>query len=451
MLPLNLADQATLREMNLSAVLRFIYHEAPLSRSPLALKTGLNKSTISSLVEDLLDRRLIHETGVTSAGKGRPSTMLEAHPQAGVVVAVELGVDFVGAGIIDFKGDILWRKLEPADPAASQENTLGQTMAMVEETIAHCPQQHQRILGLSFSIPGTVDLDQGVLIFAPNLKWRNVQFRKIFSTYTGLPVFIENDANAAAVAEHLFGVARNLHDFLFVFVGVGLGSGLFLNGRLYRGTGGYAGEIGHTPIIAEPFQNPCQCGNLGCWETYANQFSILRRVETRLEQARPSRRGDRPVAQSADHPGSEGSGSASPPSIIPALMEQQDSPLSISIVKQAAEAGDPHALESLAEAGSAMGTGLAVLVNLFNPEKIVLGGPVSIAGEFLMPSIRESVSRHAMQEILAQTEINLSAFGPDASLVGAAAVVIDDVLTHPSHVEKEVMPQTITAQIEGSA
>ncbi len=422
MTPTNSADHASLREINLSAVLRFIYHEAPLSRSQLALKTGLNKSTISSLVEDLLCRRLVHETGITSAGKGRPSTMLEIHPRAGVVVAVELGVDFVDSAVIDFKGNILWRKLEPADPADSQEKTLAQTMALVEETIRVCRHHHYRILGLSFSIPGTVDLEQGVLIFAPNLNWRNVPFRKIFSAYTGLKVFIENDANAAAVAEHLFGVARNLHDFLFVFVGVGLGSGLFLNDRLYRGTGGYAGEIGHTPIIAEPFQNPCHCGNLGCWETYANQFSILRRVETRLERSRQG-------------------------SLIPSLMAEQGTGLSISIVKQAAEAGDPYAIESLAEAGSAMGTGFAVLVNLFNPEKIVLGGPVSIAGEFLMPSIRESLDRHAMQEILSQTEINLSAFGPDASLVGAAAVVVDDVLTHPSHVEKEVMPHNLSARI----
>src|SRR5512138_3833206 len=127
------ADQASLREMNLSAVLRFIYHEAPLSRSQLACKTGLNKSTISSLVGDLLDRHLIHETGVNSIGKGRPSTMLEISPEAGILIAVELGVDFVGGAVIDFLGNILWRKVEAADPAASQEKTLGQTMALVQE------------------------------------------------------------------------------------------------------------------------------------------------------------------------------------------------------------------------------------------------------------------------------------------------------------------------------
>ena len=418
----NATDQSSLREMNLSAVLRITYHEAPLSRSQLAGKTGLNKSTISSLVEDLLERHLIHEMGINSSGKGRPATLLEINQHAGAVVAVELGVDFVSTALIDFMGTILWRKLVGADPAASQERTLGQTMAMVEETIGVCHQRHERILGLSFSIPGTVDLDTGILIFAPNLKWRNVQLRRMFSAYTGLRVFIENDANAAAVAEHLFGVARNLHDFLFVFAGVGLGGGLFLNDKLYRGKGGYAGEIGHTPIIAEPFQNPCQCGKLGCWETYANQSSIIQRVETRLR----------------------GTGEGS---VIPGLMADQQSPLSITIIKQAAEAGDRPAIESLAEAGSAMGTGFAALINIFNPEKIVLGGPVSVAGEYLMPSIRESVRRHAMHEILSQTEVNLSAFGPDASLIGAAAVVVDDVLTYPSHVEKEVMPQPNPAEI----
>src|SRR5512143_1366885 len=344
MLPTTPTDQTTLREINFAAVLRFIYHEAPLSRSQLAGKTGLNKSTISSLVEDLLDRKLIHETGINSAGKGRPSTMREISPEAGILVAVELGVDFVSSAIVDFLGNILWRKAEPADPAASQERTLGQTMAIVRETIDVCRSRDRRILGLSFSIPGTVDLEQGILIFAPNLNWRNVPFRDIFSAATGLKVFIENDANAAAIAEHLFGTARNLKDFLFVFAGVGLGGGLFLNNRLYRGKGGYAGEIGHTPIIAEPFQNPCQCGNVGCWETYANQASILQRVESRLPSG-------------GEH------------SLISALMTEQHSPLTMSIIRQAAEAGDLTARESLAEAGAAMGTGFAVLINILNPER----------------------------------------------------------------------------------
>jgi glucokinase-like ROK family protein len=407
------ADHAFVRELNLSSVLRLIYNEAPLSRAKLAEITGLNKSTISSLVEDLLVRKLIQETGISSAGTGRPATLLKINLQVGGVLGVELGVDFVAAVITDLAGNILSRKHVNADPAASQEKTLGQTQALIDEMILESQKLGLPVLGLSFSIPGTVDLDEGVLIFAPNLYWHNVPIRHIFSASTGLKVFIENDANAAALAEHLFGMAKQLKDFIFVFAGVGLGGGLFLNGQLYRGKGGYAGEIGHTSIAAEPLQQPCHCGNRGCWETYVNQDSIMQRIQVRLGAERSS--------------------------LIPSLMDEQNAPLSISIIKQAADAGDTVATESLAEVGKAMGIGFAGLVNIFNPEKIILGGPVSVAGEHLLPSIRQSVNKHAMQEIVFQTEINISAFGPDASLIGAAAVVVDDILTNPTRVEKEVM------------
>jgi glucokinase-like ROK family protein len=405
-------DIAFIRGANLSSVLRLVYGSAPLSRSQLAAKTGLNKSTISSLVEDLLHRKLVHETGLNSNGAGRPATLLEVNPRVGAVIAIELGVDFVSAAVIDFVGSILWRKQIGADPAESQDETIGETRVLVREALAECHNRELPVLGLSFSIPGTVDLDEGVLIFAPNLNWHNVPFRELFAS-AELQVYIENDANAAAVAEHLFGVAQDVKDFVFVFAGVGLGGGLFLNGRLYRGKGGYAGEIGHTSIMAEPFQLECHCGHQGCWEIYANQTSIIRRVEARLA-------------------GKAGG-------MISSMMEASHTPLSISLINQAADAGDKDAREALEEAGRAMGNGFAGLINIFDPEKIILGGPVSIAGNHLMPSIMESVQRHAMHEIADQTEIHVSAFGADASLVGAAAVVVDDILTNPTRVEKEVM------------
>ena len=398
------------RESNLSSVLRLIYEEAPLSRAQLAIRTGLNKSTVSSLVEDLLVRRLIREAGINSVGTGRPATLLEINPQAGCTVSVELGVDFVAVGLTDFLGKILWRKKVGVDPTESQGKMLDTAKVLIEKALASCDEMGFPVLGVSFSIPGTVDLDAGLVIFAPNLNWHNVPLRDKFFKSTGLKVFIENDANAAALGEHLFGVARQLRDFVFVFAGVGLGGGLFLNGQLYRGKGGYAGEIGHTAIMAEPFQRPCHCGRLGCWETYANQHSIIQRVQTRL-----------------------GAGEIS---VIPKLMTDKNSMLSLDIIKQAADVGDGIALDALAEAGTAMGIGFAGLVNIFNPEKIILGGPVSVVGEYLLPSIRESVKKHAMTEIAVQTDVGLSAFGPEASLIGAAAVVVDDVLKNPPHAER---------------
>ena len=403
-------DQSFVRELNLSSVLRLVYNKAPISRAQLATRTGLNKSTVSSLVEDLLDRNLIHQTGINSAGTGRPAMQLEINPHVGCIVGVELGVDFVAVMLTDFVGKTLWREHVGADPTESQEKTLNAALTLIQKALVVCHDTELPVMGLSFAIPGTVDLDEGLVIFAPNLKWHNVPLRDMFSNNTGLKVFIENDANAAALAENLFGVAQQLRDFIFVFAGVGLGGGLFLNGQLYRGKGGYAGEIGHTSIIAEPFQTPCHCGKLGCWETYANQYSIIRRVQSRLE--------------------------AGASSLIPSLMAEQDTPLSLAIIKQAADVKDQCALDALTEAGTAMGAGFAGLLNIFDPDKIILGGPVSLAGEYLLPAIQESVKKHAMAEIATQTEVEISAFGPDASLIGAAAVVVDDVLRYPTHIER---------------
>jgi glucokinase-like ROK family protein len=267
---------------------------------------------------------------------------------------------------------------------------------------------------MGVSTPGIVDLKEKVLVFAPNLHWSNVPLGRIYSEHIGVPVFIDNDGNAAAVGEHLFGVARQTRNFIFVFAGVGIGGGLFLNNELYRGNNGFAGEIGHSPILWNPaFQVPCHCGNRGCWETHANQYSIIRRAEASMEVKRHS--------------------------MIPDLMEQKKAPLTISLIKEAADAGDQEAIDIFAETGEVMGLGFASLINIFNPEKIILGGPLSIVGDYLLPAIKESVTKHSLPEINHQVQILISTFGTDASVMGAIALVVNDILLNPSHVGKEVM------------
>jgi len=404
------ADQAFVRDVNLSLILRSIHNRAPVSRAQLASMTGLNKSTVSSLVEQLLELGLVHETGINSMGAGRPATLLEINPQAGYVMGVEFGVDFVSVALTNFLGEVLWRETAEADPTASKENTLDKILSLVDEGLISARANRWPLFGLGVSAPGTVDLNEGVLIFAPNLQWHNVPVQHIFAERSGLKVYVENDANAAAIAEHLFGVARQSKDFIFVFAGVGIGGGLFLNGALYRGHNGFAGELGHTPISGEPFQAPCHCGNLGCWEAYANQDSILQRVRSRLEM--------------------------NPGGILPRLMDETHAQLSIPLIKQAADLGDGEALQSLAEAGTAMGQGFASLINIFNPEKIVLGGPLSLAGEHLLSSIQRAVVQHSLLKFGQLSEVHISNFGADASLIGAVAIVVDDILSNPAHVER---------------
>ena len=406
----NSAGHSLVRELNLSLVLRYIHNSAPLSRAQIAQLTGLNKSTVSSIVEELLERKLVHETGINSVGAGRPATLLEINPRAGGIIGIELGVDFFAIALTDFSANILWRQLANVSPEDSQEKTVKHILELTKKAIDVCNDHGLYILGIGLSVPGTVDLENRILVFAPNLQWRNVPFREFFAEHTGMNIYVENDANAAAIAEHLFGAARNCDDFIFVVVSFGIGGGLFLNGNLYRGRDGYAGEIGHTPIVAEPYQNPCHCGNLGCWETYASQHSVIQQVQSRLEKKQES--------------------------IIPGLMVNQNAPLSIALIKQAADECDTIALEALSETGTALGLGFASLIDVFNPEKIILGGSLSIVGNYLLPSIKETATKRSLLDSNPKAEILLSEFGTDAILIGAISIVVDDILSNPTIVER---------------
>ncbi len=410
-------DQAYVREKNLSSVLQMVFGHKRLSRAQLANLTNLNKSTISSLAEDLIHRGLIYETGLNSVGTGRPATILEINPNAGGIIGLELGVDFISVLLTDFLGKIIWRRIETIDPNISEDRAIELTLSLIDDAIANCRSHQLRSLGIGVSTPGIVDLKEQVLVFAPNLHWRNVSLGSIYAEHTGLPVFIDNDGNSAAIGEHLFGKARSVSNFVFIFAGVGIGAGLFLNNELYRGQNGFAGEIGHTPILMNPaLQIPCHCGNRGCWETHANQYSIIRRAEASLEVKRDT--------------------------LIREFMLQEEVPLTISLIKKAADAGDQEAIDIFSQTGEVMGLGFATLINIFNPEKVILGGPLSVVGEYLLPAISSSVNMHTLSEISQQVEILISEFGPDASVIGAVALVVNDILINPSRVEEEVSIRT---------
>jgi glucokinase-like ROK family protein len=317
-------------------------------------------------------------------------------------------VDFVSVILADFVGQVRWRHLEETDPTESQDALIALTQQIVDQAVAVHQSYATRLLGLGLATPGTVNVDDGLLIFSPNLQWYNVPYGRIFHEHIGLPVIVDNDANAAAMAEHLFGVARQVQHFVSVFAGVGVGGGLFLNGELYRGATGFAGEIGHMNFMVEHYRRPCRCGSRGCWETSVAQDSVIERVRTRLAVGRNS--------------------------LVRRLMAEQSSPLTLPVIVQAADAADAEAIEALTETGSLMGYGVANLVNVFNPEMVVLGGPLSIAGDYLLPPIREAVEHTTLPEIAEQVQILLSAFGADASVMGAVALVVENILANPSSV-----------------
>ena len=395
------------REMNLFSVLEHLHQIGPLSRAKLARLTGLNKSTISSLVEELIDYGLVFESGIQNSGTGRPSTYLELKPDAGCIIGVEIGVGFFSIILTNFIGEIIWRRFEQTSFISEQDPTIDLILRVADEAVGVANQLGYRLLGIGIALPGMVDEERGLLVFSPNLQWRDVPLRDIFSEYTSLPVFVDNDANAAALGEHLFGVARQAQHFLFIIDGVGVGGGLFLNGDIYRGANGLAGEIGHTSLYVEQTR-PCRCGNRGCWENFANETSLYERIRSRLEVGRCSK--------------------------IPSMLENRDSALTLSIITEAAEAGDTETLEALSETGSALGMGVANLINIFNPEMVIIGGALSLVSKFLLPSIKKVVEERALENIHKHTVVLESAFGPDASVMGAVAMVVQAIFSCPTSI-----------------
>jgi len=396
------------REINLSIILNTLREAAPLSRAQLAARTGLNKTTVSSLVRELIDRQFVREIGYGRSGGGRPAMMLELNPQAGYIIGVEIGVDFILVILTDFTAHVLWRWQEEINPDQPPETILDRAINATHTAIDHyethvSPDGDSPLLGIGVGIPGLIDTDSGMVIFAPNLGWRDVPAREKFTATFDVPIFVDNDANASAMGEHYFGAARQVNDFVYLAAGVGLGGGIVLNGQLYRGISGYAGEIGHMTII--PDGELCKCGNRGCWETLVSQTAVIRRVRRAIESGKHS--------------------------LVSQLVNDDLRRISISLIAQAAKASDEVARQALEETGEYLGIGIANLINSFDPELVVFGGVLSFASEFLLPAIEATIKQRARVRPQDLPQVKVSAHGFDACVMGCVALVLYDILREP--------------------
>lgn len=397
------ADQGLIRKLNTAILLDALRRMAPLSRAELAARTGLNRSTVSAIVNSLLEEGFIQETDLQSARIGRPGMLLELNPKGGFAVGLELGVDFISVILTDFAAQVQWREKVASDPDEDQINILDRAAALTQHALDFGLGQGLRPLGIGVGVPGLVDLRQGKLVFAPNLHWNNVPLRLIWSQRFNLPIFVENEANAAALGEYYFGAARGVDNFIYLSAGIGLGSGIVIDGKLFRGSSGYASEVGH--MTMDPDGELCGCGKRGCWETQVGPRAVLRRVRKTLESGVSSMLCD----------------------MVDADLER----ITFESVVEAAQMEDPVALRALQEVGERLGVGVANLVNVFNPELIVLGGALNLASSILLPIIERIVLENALPPSCENLRVAPSAHGIDACLMGAVALVLEDIWREP--------------------
>lgn len=385
------ADFADVRATNLAVVLRFLRVHAPCSRADIAARTGLNKATVSSLVTDLIDRRLVREVGMTENRIGRPATMLVLDGSPYAAIGLEVGADHLAAVALDLAGEQLlsWRRAFTAT-GSSPGQTIASLAALAKRAVGKMGREERRVLGLTVAVPGLVDAD-GVVELAPTLGWREVDLRKSLVgalAEPAYPLLVENDANLAVLAEQRFG-GREGTDLVYLAVGPGIGAGIISDGRLLRGARGFAGEFGHLPLdVAGP---PCGCGRRGCLESLAGLDALIRRA---LSDAAPE-----------------------PSEFGPHVDE----------IHRLARAGDERALDALAVTGRHLGHGISILANLINPGCVVLGGYFTVLAPWLIPDAERELLARSVAGHAGGTEIVASALDTSAAAAGGAARVLDEV------------------------
>ncbi|MFN8482960.1 MAG: ROK family transcriptional regulator [Anaerolineae bacterium] len=389
--------------MNTALILECLHQHAPLSRARLAEMTGLNKATVSSLVRELLDAQYIRENGLNTGDTGRPSIQLELNPAAGAIIGAEIGVDFVSVLLTDFSAGMLWRLYERTSHLDGRDAILKRVVKGLSQARDAARQVGLPVLGAGLGAPGLVDVATGTLLFAPNLGWADVPLRQPLEDCFDFPVYVDNEANLAALGEAYFGAAEDARYVLYIHSSVGLGAGVVLDRRILSGVAGYAGEVGHMTV--EPNGPPCACGNHGCWETVASQRALFDRIHAAVAGGRASW-----------------------------LVEATDGRLdqiTIQLVIAAARRRDAVALDAIAETGRYLGIGLAGLINLLNPERVVFGGMLSLAHEYLLPTMKAEIERRALRWSREGADIVIAKYGPDACAIGGVATVYHRVLSRP--------------------
>ncbi|MBC7810498.1 MAG: ROK family transcriptional regulator [Burkholderiales bacterium] len=402
-------DQALVREINLSLIMNRLREHAPISRAALAEITGLNKSTVSSLINELIDHQFVREVGLSSAGIGRPSMQLQLNPQAGFIVSGEIGIGFVSVVCANFAAEVIWRYKAKVQPESSQQETIDQALALLRQAIAVGREKCEgcdRLLGVALAVPGLVDQSDGMLLFAPNLSWENVPLKAILKeAFPEVPVFVENEANMAALGEYFFGAAQGYDEVLYISAGVGLGGALVRGGQVVRGKTGFASEFGHMTMY--PDGERCNCGNVGCWETCVSQSVVFRQVRRAIDEGKPS--------------------------VLCGMVDNDLDRLTVSLIVDAAQLGDQVALQALEEVGHHLGVGIASLVNALNPDLVLFGGILSVAGNFLLPIVELELQQRALRWNANAAKVALARHGFYASVVGGVAMVYQTILSQPSN------------------
>jgi N-acetylglucosamine repressor len=408
-------NRDSIKGVNRNLVLNLVKSEGPISRRDISRRSGLSAATVTNLTAELIAEDLIHEMGPGVSLRGRPPVLLRLNNRAGFVVGVKVMDEALASVVTDLDAGVLAYRTVPLRASAGRggsgasrtdpDRVLKEIAESVEAVIADAGVDRSSVLGVGLGLAGLVDGQAGVCRYSPVFSWRGVDLANPLRHLLGLEVILENDVNALTIAEQWFGHGHDRDHFCVVTVGRGVGVGVVVNGRFYRGMGGGAGELGHMTV--QPDGLACDCGKWGCLEALASDGAVVKQALRLIEDGADT-----------------------------ALRTRL--PFSIDDVIEAAGQGDRLAQDVLAESGRWLGVGVANLVNLLDPGLVIIGGEGVAAGEWRFEAMRVAFRNHVFDGLADQTEFVIEPAGDDTWARGAACVVLGELFKSPLYREQRI-------------
>jgi len=394
-----LGNRDLIRAINRSTILNTIKTYVAIPRAEIARLTGLSPATVSGISAELIQENLVFEKETGDSSGGRRPIMLAINPHGGYVVGIKVMEDHALGALTDLEATLLGKQSYPL----TDTSPLGVSQALSEliwELLNKSENPAPNLMGVGVGLAGIVDSVQGLVRQSPFFGWIDVPLRELIQDRVNAPVYLDNDVNTLAFAEKWFGAGRGIDNFLVVTFGRGIGLGIVVNGQFHHGTRGSAGEVGH--IVIQPGGELCACGKRGCLEMYASEPAMLRQSAEAFRQGRLS--------------------------TLPKTPQE--------MIALAAN-GETAAQEIFAQAGQLLGQSIANLINIFNPERILINGEGVRAGKWLFDPMRAAIDEHTMPSLRQDVSILVEPFGDDAWARGAASLVLHELFESPIKRQRE--------------
>jgi glucokinase-like ROK family protein len=385
-----------LKGMNESVILNIIRKMGPISRADIAKETNLTPPTVTNIVNKLIAENIVMEYKVGESNGGRPPVLIKLNPDFMSIIVIHISTYNLHQYTLD--AELKTKKKDKNSiRGLKQEEVLELLTSVLDKAIKESP---QNVSGIGIVVRGPVKMKEGISVFAPNIGWRNVPLKSIVEERFGIPTYVINDVRAMALGEFHMGKAKDVENMIFLKVGYGIGSAILINGRIYTGASDGAGEIGHTTIdVAGP---QCSCGNYGCFEALASEKALVNLVVKSIKEGMDS--------------------------IVYQMAEGMLDSVTPEMIYEAAKLNDKFAVNALKTIGRYLGIGIANTINTFNPELILIGGGIVQARELIENIIIETAKKRTFENSFSSCRIAFAELGDDATLIGAANMVMDEVL-----------------------